>query len=126
MSDNTTAALVIKAAGGVIYRRDESGNQVFALVHKREYGEWCLPKGKLRSDEDWKEAAIREVNEETGAPPRILGPTAVNGYMVKGTPKIVVFFAMEALSSPTFTPSHEIDHVEWCDEAEVRRRLSRK
>src|SRR5271166_5014477 len=97
MSDNTTAALVIKAAGGVIYRRDESGNQVFALVHKREYGEWCLPKGKLRSDEDWKEAAIRDVNEETGAPPR-----------------------------PTFTPSHEIDHVEWCDEAEVRRRLSRK
>jgi 8-oxo-(d)GTP phosphatase len=121
---NDEAALVIKAAGGVVYRQNESGRRVFAVIHKREYGEWCLPKGKLQGNEDWKDAAAREVNEETGSLVRILEPVSVNGYLVKGIPKIVVFFAMQASASPAFTPSSEVDCVEWLNEAELRGRLS--
>ncbi len=105
-------------------RRNEHGELVYAVVHKREYGEWCLPKGKLRPDESWEGAGIREVEEETGAVSTTLGPTAINGYRVKGIPKIVVFFAMETSATPVFTPSQEIDRVEWLHETEVRRRLS--
>lgn len=118
-------AHVIKAAGGVIYRQHNHGHRVFAVIHKRKYGEWCLPKGKLRPGEGWRDAASREVNEETGALPAVLGDAAaVNCYLVEGIPKIVVFFAMEASDSPVFTPSHEVDRVEWLEEAEARRRLS--
>jgi 8-oxo-dGTP pyrophosphatase MutT (NUDIX family) len=122
MSKNS--ALVIKAAGGIISRRNETGEQVFAIIHKRKYGEWCLPKGKLQADEDWRDAAVREVNEETGSPVRVLEPAAVNSYFVKGVPKIVVFFAMEASGSAVFRPSHEVDRVEWLNEAGIRGKLS--
>jgi 8-oxo-dGTP diphosphatase len=121
---NNDSALIIKAAGGVIFRRNEIGERVFAIIHKREYGEWCLPKGKVQVNEDWRDAATREVNEETGSSVRVLEPVAVSGYIVKGVPKIVVFFAMEASGSAIFTPSREVDRVEWLNEAEIRGQLS--
>ena len=36
------------------------------LVHRPRYDDWSLPKGKLDPGESWQEAAIREVEEETG------------------------------------------------------------
>ncbi len=118
------SAPVIKAAGGVVYYQDESGERTYAVIHKRRYQEWCLPKGKLQPNESWKKAATREVKEETGSNPRVLELTALSAYLVKGTPKIVVFFAMEASARPDFVPSQEIDRVQWLNEEEVRRRLS--
>jgi len=50
----------IEAAGGVVIRPDGR-----FLVIKRD-GLWDLPKGKLEKGESVEEAAIREVEEETG------------------------------------------------------------
>ncbi|MDF1570479.1 MAG: NUDIX domain-containing protein [Bacteroidales bacterium] len=50
----------IEAAGGVVIRTDGR-----FLVMKRD-GIWDLPKGKLDPDESTEEAALREVQEETG------------------------------------------------------------
>jgi ADP-ribose pyrophosphatase YjhB (NUDIX family) len=121
---DATAALVIKAAGGVVYRQRNSGERVNAVIHKRKYQEWSLPKGKLRPGESWEAAATREVREEAGAVSAVLGVTAVSSYLVKDVPKIVVFFAMETVPDPAFVPSQEVDRVQWLSEAEVRRRLS--
>ncbi len=50
----------IDAAGGVVYN-DQSE---ILMIFRR--GFWDLPKGKIDSGESKKEAAIREVQEETG------------------------------------------------------------
>ena len=36
------------------------------VVHRPRYDDWSLPKGKLRLGESWEDAALREVEEETG------------------------------------------------------------
>ena len=37
-----------------------------AVIHRPKYVDWSLPKGKLEEGEGWQEAALREVEEETG------------------------------------------------------------
>jgi len=54
----------IKAAGGVLYRKENSTSSV--LLIKRN-GVWDLPKGKLEEGESIPECAVREVAEETGS-----------------------------------------------------------
>jgi len=51
---------VVEAGGGVVVNER---NQVL-MIHRR--GHWDLPKGKLEAGEKKKDAAIREVIEETG------------------------------------------------------------
>lgn len=50
----------VEAAGGVVMRPDNS----FLIIKRNEL--WDLPKGKLEKGESTEEAAIREVEEETG------------------------------------------------------------
>ncbi len=50
----------IEAAGGVV----ENKNGEILLIHRR--GFWDLPKGKMEEGETVEEAAVREVEEETG------------------------------------------------------------
>ena len=55
----------IRAAGGIIVRAAKKGPKVL-LVHRKRYNDWSFPKGKLDEGEKFKEAALREVMEETG------------------------------------------------------------
>jgi 8-oxo-dGTP diphosphatase len=55
----------VKASGGVVYRDGADGLEVL-LVHRPRYDDWSLPKGKLDDGESWEDAAVREVEEETG------------------------------------------------------------
>lgn len=50
----------IEAAGGLVY--NQKGE--ILLIHRR--GFWDLPKGKLEKGESLEDAAVREVEEETG------------------------------------------------------------
>jgi 8-oxo-dGTP pyrophosphatase MutT (NUDIX family) len=61
------------SAGGVVARR--IGDSVNFLLIKDSYGNWGLPKGHIESGESSKEAAIREVGEETGLCELSLGPS---------------------------------------------------
>jgi len=51
---------VIEAAGGLVFNETEQA----LLIYRR--GHWDLPKGKIDKGEGKKEAAVREVEEETG------------------------------------------------------------
>jgi 8-oxo-dGTP diphosphatase len=106
---------VVQAAGGVIWRRSPAGELEVLLVHRPRYDDWTVPKGKLEPNEDHAEAALREVEEETGLR-CTLGPELVPiSYQDrKGRPKQVRYWAMTP-GGGTFTPTEEVDEVRWVD-----------
>lgn len=53
------------SAGGVVYRRGPRGVEVI-LCGRAHEGLWALPKGTPEYGETPREAALREVREETG------------------------------------------------------------
>jgi len=52
------------SAGIIIYRKTKQGILFLLLFHGGKY--WSFPKGKVEEEERAKEAALREVKEETG------------------------------------------------------------
>ena len=59
----------------------QHGDTWFALLLHRIYpDEWRLPKGKRRQGESLEEAALREVEEESGLRPRIADYVCATSY----------------------------------------------
>ncbi|MGI5482039.1 NUDIX hydrolase [Streptomyces lavendofoliae] len=104
---------MIRAAGCVLWRRAPAGAGIeLAVIHRPKHGDWSLPKGKLEPGEQSREAAVREVLEETGmtcAPGAEL-PTA--RYEVAGRAKEVRYWAAEATGGG-FRPNREVDELLW-------------
>jgi 8-oxo-dGTP diphosphatase len=101
----------VRAAGGLVL----DGSSVL-LVHRPRYDDWTLPKGKLEADESWEDAAVREVEEETGLRCRILGPEPfVSRYQDRrGRSKEVRYYVMERTDGRDFVPNDEVDRLRWC------------
>jgi 8-oxo-dGTP diphosphatase len=98
----------VHAAGGVVL--DRSGRVV--LVHRPRYDDWTLPKGKLYPGESFEEAALREVEEETGLRCRLVRELPATEYPdAKGRHKLVRYWLMEVESEPGFVPGREVDEV---------------
>jgi 8-oxo-dGTP diphosphatase len=98
----------VEAAGGVIVRDSR-----VLLVHRPRYDDWSLPKGKLETGESFEEAALREVEEETGLRCRLVRELPSAEYRVKERPKIVRYWLMEVEVDPGFVPNDEVDEVRW-------------
>ena len=103
---------VIRAAGGLLWRRTSRGIHL-ALVHRPKYDDWSLPKGKLEDGESWQEAAVREVREETSCEVTVTGFAGAICYLVKGFPKVVLFWHMECADECAFKPTREVDDLLW-------------
>jgi 8-oxo-dGTP diphosphatase len=107
----------VRAAGGVVLR-----DGLVAVVHRPKYGDWSLPKGKLEPDETWEQAALREVEEETGLRCTLAEPLEATFYTDrKGRPKEVRYWRMEVATDTGLGPDDEVDEVRWVplDEAEA-------
>jgi len=102
----------VEAAGGVVWRR--SGERIeIVLVHRPRYDDWSLPKGKLDEGESFEDAAVREVEEETGlsvALGRFIAETTYEDH--KGREKLVRYWAMRA-GEGEFAPDDEVDDLRW-------------
>jgi 8-oxo-dGTP pyrophosphatase MutT (NUDIX family) len=108
----------VEAAGGVVARQTPDGVEV-AVVHRPRYDDWSLPKGKLRPNEAWEEAALREVEEETGLRCALGEELAPSRYRDrKGRSKLVRWWAMRPLEGE-FTPNDEVDELRWVSAADA-------
>jgi 8-oxo-dGTP diphosphatase len=109
----------VQAAGGVVVR-----NGQVAVVHRPRYDDWSLPKGKLDPGESFEEAALREVEEETGLRCRLVRELPAVRYEVRGHPKLVRYWAMEVVDETRFEPNDEVDEVRWLEPDEAIALLS--
>ena len=108
---------MIRAAGGVVVRDGR-----VLVVHRPGHADWSFPKGKLEGDETWEEAALREVEEETGLRCELGDEVGRTNYEVQAGPKEVRYFLMTCDGEPR--AQNEIDEVRWVTLAEARDRLT--
>ena len=109
----------VEAAGGVVERDGR-----VLLVHRPRYDDWTFPKGKLDPGESFEDAALREVEEETGVRctlGRELPPTS---YEVIGRPKLVRYWLMSPDAELDFAPNDETDDIRWVTPDEARALLT--
>jgi 8-oxo-dGTP diphosphatase len=104
---------VVRAGGGIVWRRGEGGTVEIVLVHRPVYNDWSFPKGKLRPGETEARAALREVQEETGLRCRLGREVGTSAYRdPKRRPKTVRYWEMTPTAG-TFGPANEIDDARW-------------
>jgi 8-oxo-dGTP diphosphatase len=109
----------VLAAGGLVLRDGD-----IAVVHRPRYDDWSLPKGKLDEGEGFEQAALREVEEETGLSCRLgreLGDATYRDH--KDRAKLVRYFEMRP-ERGGFTPNDEVDELRWVPVAEAGELLS--
>jgi 8-oxo-dGTP pyrophosphatase MutT (NUDIX family) len=109
--------VVVRAAGGIVVR---DGSVL--LVHRSKYDDWSFPKGKLEEDESWEEAAIREVEEETGLRCEVGALLGSTRYFVLQGPKEVRYYRMAG--SGDAHAQNEVDEVRWAPLEEARTLLT--
>jgi predicted NUDIX family NTP pyrophosphohydrolase len=135
-----------QSAGILLFRKVARGTEVL-LVHpggpfwaKKDLGAWSLPKGEVDEGEDLKVCALRELEEELGAPPSLRVDDLVDLGSVKQSAKVVHGFAAEAEFDPTTVNSNtfsmewpprsgrerefpEVDRAEWFDPETAKRKV---
>jgi 8-oxo-dGTP pyrophosphatase MutT (NUDIX family) len=105
----------IEAAGGLVF--NPAGH---LLVFFRR-GSWDLPKGKIDPGESPEQAAVREVQEETGILNIDLGPWVANSlhtYTMKGKRmlKTTWWYAMRTTDTRLVPQTEEdISQIEWVE-----------
>lgn len=115
---------VIHAAGGIVRDTDGSVLMIYRL------GRWDFPKGKVEEGEDYVEAAVREVREETGATSLevvCLLPETYHTYNINDTRilKITHWYLMSYSGGGELKPQteEEISRAEWVGVADVGHKL---
>jgi 8-oxo-dGTP pyrophosphatase MutT (NUDIX family) len=109
----------VHAAGGVVVRDGK-----VLLVHRPRYDDWTLPKGKLDPGESFQDAALREVEEETGVRASLGRELPAVWYRVGTRPKLVRYWLMEPRSETPFVPNDETDELRWLTRDEAMALLS--
>ncbi|MCS7203826.1 MAG: NUDIX hydrolase [Thermodesulfovibrio sp.] len=114
------------SAGGVVYKCEKDQLKILIIATK-DKTVWSFPKGLIEEGEDEKEAALREIKEETGIEGRVVEKLGEVSYwfVMEGQKyyKTVKYFLVEYVGGEV-EPSWEIDDVKWFSAEEVMERLS--
>jgi predicted NUDIX family NTP pyrophosphohydrolase len=135
-----------ESAGILLYRLATGGPEVL-IVHpggpfwtKKDIGAWSIPKGEPDEGEELLDAALRELGEELGSPPKLAVDDLVELGSVRQSNKVVHGWAAEADFDPaalecvTFSMEWpprsgkqeefpEVDRAEWFAPAEAKQKL---
>jgi 8-oxo-dGTP diphosphatase len=117
------ARVPVVAAGGIVLRRDKT--PLIAVVRVRKRNEWVLPKGKLDDGETPRDAAEREVREETGHDPSVHEFLGTLVYESGGRSKVVHYWRMETSGEPSHELMDDVRAVDWLPLEAAVERLSR-
>jgi 8-oxo-dGTP pyrophosphatase MutT (NUDIX family) len=111
------------SAGGLIWRRDQSGSIEVVLVRPAGRNTWVLPKGHIEAGETIEQAARREVREESGLTAGPIEPLGEISYVYSAREKggavltrifkHVHFFLMKYAGGDPSAHDFEIDEVAW-------------
>ncbi len=115
----------VRAAGGIVWRREGEGQLLQVLVvHRPHYDDWSFPKGKHEVDETDLACALREVEEETGLLVSAGAELPTVEYLDhKNREKTVAYWAMTVLSTcddEAFVINDEVDEMSWLTSGEAR------
>ena len=102
-------ARIERSAGGVVIRRIDG--VLHMLVIRDPYKNWGLPKGHLENGEGPGDAALREVEEETGLSDLTLGSelATIDWYFRAGSQLIHKFCAFYLMTSDSGDPVPELE-----------------
>jgi 8-oxo-dGTP diphosphatase len=112
----------VLAAGGIVLRQE---SRLIAVVRLRKRNEWVLPKGKLDDGETARDAAQREVLEETGHDVVVHEFLGTLVYESNRGSKVVHYWRMEAHGGQIHALMRDVKAVEWLPLDEAVERLSR-
>lgn len=103
-----------KTGVAVILRDDRE--RVLLVRRRGTYaGAWCIPCGNVEADEDVREAARREMREETGLDV-VLGPVyaVLSNFHDPGDPSVGIWFLGE-IAGGKLAPGSDAAETEWFD-----------
>jgi 8-oxo-dGTP pyrophosphatase MutT (NUDIX family) len=114
------------SGGAVISYRDD--RPFVAMIATRNRTRWGLPKGAVAKGETSEQAALREVQEETGILADIITPLDTIEYYFRAGDtlirKRVDFYLMQYVGGKLTPQLSEVDDVEWVELSEAIRRAS--
>jgi 8-oxo-dGTP diphosphatase len=105
------ARALVVAAGGIVLRCEKT--PLIAVVRLRKRDEWVLPKGKLDAGETPRDAAEREVLEETGHDVSVHEFLGTLVYESGGRCKVVHYWRMETNGGPSYELMDDVRAVDW-------------
>jgi 8-oxo-dGTP pyrophosphatase MutT (NUDIX family) len=116
------------SSGGIVYK----DNQFLLVENSRmknpEEKWWGFPKGHLEAGESNEQAAVREVEEETGIKSEIIQKIGHSKYTLTKNGekifKVVTIFLMEYISGELNAQIEEVSNVIWLPYEEALKKLS--
>lgn len=105
-----------RSCGAVLFH-EVDGKIRYLLIKNKRSSHWSFPKGHVEKGESDIQAAIREVQEETGITPHIIdGFKAKSEYSIQHRiEKTVFIFAASCDSTKTIIQESEIEDYRWLE-----------
>ena len=124
MTKTTAKPKVVRAAGGLVWRKGDGGKEI-VVVHRPAYDDWSFPKGKLEDGESELQAALREVEEEVGVRCALGRDLGTISYVdSRGRPKIVRYWEMTLPDGTELRAANEVDDARWVTLADAEGMLT--
>ena len=120
MPPTSGRAREVVSAGAVVL--GPGGNVL--LVHQPKYDDWSFPKGKLHPGESDEDAALREVEEETGLRCALGSEVGTTRYHdARGRDKVVRYWMMSPVGG-VLAAANEVDDAVWVGVGRARSLLT--
>ena len=103
-------------AAGAVPRR----NGGVLIIHRPKYDDWTFPKGKLEEGETHEQAAVRELEEESGWQGDLGAELEPSRYTDgQGRDKAVRWWEVWVRDRQPWEPNEEVDDLMWVPLSEV-------